>query len=31
MRFNWKLLAGAAGWLAFAAAVINCVLKAPHP
>jgi len=27
----WKLVAGVAGWLAFLAATVTCILKAPHP
>lgn len=31
MRVPWKLLGGIAGWLAFAAATLQCILRTPHP
>jgi hypothetical protein len=31
MTTFWKWVAGIAGWLAFLAAAVNCILHAPHP
>ncbi len=28
---SWKLLGGIAGWVAFVAASLSCILHAPHP
>jgi len=27
----WKIIGAVTGWIAFLAAALNCVLRAPHP